>query len=62
MRGRIAIARRAGPAHKYKGYMQIAGTELEVAKEIVDAYGIGPLRLANMIASGIVKGESKGRM
>jgi len=61
-RERVAIARSAGPAHKYKVYMQIAGMELEAAKEIVEAYGIGPLRLANMIASGIVKGESKGRM
>ena len=59
---RVELARRAGPAHKYKFYMQIAGTSLEKAKEIVDAYGIGPLRLANMIASGIVKGESRGRM
>ncbi|MDO8339441.1 MAG: hypothetical protein Q7T16_02175 [Candidatus Burarchaeum sp.] len=42
--------------------MQIAGTGLEGAKEIVEAYGIGPLRLANMIASGMVKGESKGRL
>ena len=61
-RERVAVARRAGAAHKYKFYMQIAGMGLEQAKEIMDAYGIGPLRLANMIASGIVKGESKGRM
>ncbi|VVC03961.1 Uncharacterised protein [Candidatus Burarchaeum australiense] len=63
---RLAIVRRAGRArecgHKYKVYLQIAGTGLAQAEEIVEAYGLGPLRLANMIASGVTRGESHGRM
>ena len=60
---RMAIVRRAGAAKKHKkAYMQIAGTDMQRAREIMDAYGLGPLRLANMIASGMACGESRGRL
>jgi len=42
--------------------MQIAGTSPKQAEEIFDAYGIMPIRLANMIAGGVSAGESRGRL
>ncbi|MCK4714969.1 MAG: DUF99 family protein [Candidatus Aenigmarchaeota archaeon] len=62
-RERMRLVRRAGRVHKHKKvYMQIAGIEPEGAKEIMDTYGIEPLRLANMIAGGVSTGESRGRL
>ncbi len=62
-RERVERVRHAGEGKKHKkAYMQIAGISAKDAGEIIDVYGLEPLRLANMIASGIAKGESRGRI
>ena len=54
--------RSAGVAAKAGGWsIQFAGTDLKKASEIVRIFGNGPSRLAHVIASGVVKGESHGR-
>lgn len=42
-------------------FIQFSGTDLNDAKEIVRLFGNGPVRLAHIIASGVVRGESRGR-
>jgi endonuclease V-like protein UPF0215 family len=52
----------AGPPKRICGwYAQLAGTDLKEAGDIIAAFGNGPIRLAHLMASGIVKGESGGR-
>jgi len=43
-------------------FAQFAGITKEEVKLIFDAVGLEPVRLAHIIASGIVTGESKGRL
>ena len=62
MGGKIPLVEKAGRAYRHKYYMQIAGLTVEEAKRIIDEVGAEPLRLAHIIAGGVVKGESKGRM
>jgi endonuclease V-like protein UPF0215 family len=49
------------PARIGSWSVQSAGTDLNNAKEIVCLFGNSPVRLAHIIASGVVRGESKGR-
>ncbi|VVB73982.1 Uncharacterised protein [uncultured archaeon] len=43
-------------------FAQFAGASKEEVQGIFDAVGLEPVRLAHIIASGIVTGESKGRL
>lgn len=60
---RLNIIKKAGTVHKYKAYMQLAGINLEESKKILKGFAPipEPIRLAHLIASGIVRGESKGK-
>lgn len=56
----------AGPPYRLGNlYMQFAGINFDGAKEIMDLFGGNkipePIRLAHVIASGVVSGESHGR-
>jgi len=64
---KISLIKKAGEIYKLKNiHIQISGISLEKAKEIIDitttnAFIPEPLRIAHIIAAGIVKGESYGR-
>ena len=45
-----------------KAYIQTAGIDVEEAKALLNRFGVGPLRLAHIIGSGVIKGESSGRI
>ena len=45
-----------------KAYIQTAGIDVEEAKVLLNRFGVGPLRLAHIIGSGVIKGESSGRI
>lgn len=62
---RRKLIEKAGPIRRIKGfYVQIAGTTAREAGELLGMFGgiPEPLRLAHMIASGVVSGESRGRL
>lgn len=64
---RLKIIENAGPIKKFsKIYYQSIGIEEEKTKEVISisstrSYIPEPLRVAHLIATGISKGESKGR-
>jgi hypothetical protein len=64
---RINLIEKAGEIYRVKNiYIQIAGISIEKAKEIIEITTTyadipEPIRIAHIIAAGIVKGESKGR-
>jgi len=64
---KIRLIEKAGKPEKInKVYIQIRGTDLETASEIMRMTCTRsnipePVRIAHIIASGIVRGESKGR-
>ncbi|MBI5158780.1 DUF99 family protein [Candidatus Micrarchaeota archaeon] len=59
----LSLIEKAGvPVAVNKFHVQFAGADLETVEKILRVSGIEPVRLAHIIASGIVKGESKGRM
>ena len=64
---KIKLLKKAGKIHKLeKIHIQFKGLTLKEAKEIIDITTTyadipEPLRIAHIIASGIVKGESYGR-
>ncbi|MEM0330857.1 MAG: DUF99 family protein, partial [Archaeoglobaceae archaeon] len=64
---RIAIVERAGEIYRYGNlFLQFSGLNFEDAKKIVDANvwrGKFPeaLRIAHLVASAVVHGESKNR-
>ena len=64
---KILLIKNAGEIFKLKNiHIQTAGISLEKAKEIIDITTTNalipePLRIAHIIAAGIVKGESYGR-
>lgn len=67
MKQKIRLIQNAGPpiSHK-KIFFQAIGIEVSYAKNIIDATSTHshipePLRIAHLIAAGVVKGESKGR-
>ena len=65
--GKIRTIEEVSESHKisYKNnkfFIQIAGTDFKTAEEMIKYYGIEPLRLAHLIGSGIIKGESSGRI
>lgn len=45
-----------------KAYIQTAGIDAEEAQALLNKFGIEPLRLAHIIGSGVVTGESSGRI
>ena len=52
----------AGPSKRLEGWnVQLSGTDINRARDIIRIFGNGPARLAHIIASGIVRGESSGR-
>jgi uncharacterized protein len=60
--GKLERMRSAGTASKAGRWnIQFAGTDLNKAREIVCIFGNGPSRLAHIMASGVVKGDSHGR-
>lgn len=61
---KLAIFKKAGGIYRHRAYMQVAGITFSEAKDLLKNYGVvpEPLRLAHIIASGVVRGESKGRM
>lgn len=67
MEWKFSIIERSGPVKKIDNiYIQTAGIEFKKAKEIVKvsctrSFIPEPIRIAHMIASGIVEGESRGR-
>ncbi|MEW6328496.1 MAG: DUF99 family protein [Candidatus Micrarchaeota archaeon] len=60
---KLALIRRAGRVLRHKYYMQIAGMSFEDARAALGMFAPmpEPIRLAHVIASGVVRGESKGR-
>lgn len=59
----LSLIEKAGaPVAVNKFHVQFAGAELETVEKILRVSGIEPIRLAHIIASGVTKGESKGRM
>ena len=60
---KLEIIRRAGEVFKHRYYAQIAGLSREDARAVLDMFAPmpEPIRLAHVIASGIVRGESRGR-
>jgi endonuclease V-like protein UPF0215 family len=65
--GRLALMEKAGKIQKVgKIYIQLTGIDLEKAKDILKitctrSHLPEPIRVAHIIASGIVEGESRGR-
>jgi len=59
---KIPLVEKAGMVHRHAYYMQIAGTSFEEAKKIIEQVGIEPVRLAHIVAGGVARGESRGRM
>jgi hypothetical protein len=69
---KIAIVNRAGVSKEVsirskivglkKAYIQTAGIDAEEAQALLNKFGIEPLRLAHIIGSGVVTGESSGRI
>lgn len=61
------LLKKAGKVHKInKIHIQIYGIDLETAKDILKisctrSYLPEPIRVAHLIASGVVEGESRGR-
>lgn len=49
-------------ANRTRRFAQFAGVSRDDVQRIFDAVGLEPVRLAHIIASGIVTGESKGRL
>jgi len=49
-------------ANRTGRFAQFAGVSKDDVQRIFDAVGLEPVRLAHIIASGIVTGESKGRL
>jgi hypothetical protein len=49
-------------ANRTKRFAQFAGISEDEVQRIFNAVGLEPIRLAHIIASGIVTGESKGRL
>jgi len=47
---------------KNKFFVQTAGVKISEVENLLKNSGLGPLRLAHLIGSGIVKGESSGRI
>jgi len=59
---KLAFIEKAGPAFKESGFwVQCAGATRETVRSVLRACGIEPIRLAHIIASGVVRGESRGR-
>jgi len=64
---KIGLIKDAGIIHKHKRiHFQLVGTTINKAKEIIDLSTTNsdipePIRVAHIIASGIIKGESKGQ-
>jgi len=64
---KMRIIKSAGPQHKvnFKGsslYYQAAGIGERDIMDVIKQVGIEPIRLSHIIGSGIVKGESSGRI
>lgn len=58
-----ALIQKAGGHASIKGFhVQFAGASRETVEEILSISGIEPVRLAHIIGSGIVRGESSGRI
>lgn len=61
------LIKKAGPVHKFnKLYFQIKGIDIKKAKQILKITCTRslipePIRIAHLIASGVVNGESKGK-
>ncbi len=59
---KLARIKSAGTTKRLEGWhAQFSGTDLNGARDIIRIFGNGPVRLAHIIASGIVYGESHGR-
>ncbi|MFH1447328.1 MAG: DUF99 family protein [Candidatus Micrarchaeota archaeon] len=59
---KIRRMRSSAPSHRIGSwYVQMAGIDLNEARNIIRIFGNGPSRLAHIIASGIVTGESHGK-
>ncbi len=64
--GKYKLIEKAGPVHKMgKIYVQLSGLTLEQAKQILritctHSLLPEPIRVAHLIAAGVVRGESKG--
>ena len=59
---KLARMKKAGPSRKAGSWhLQHAGIDLNGARDILRIFGNGPTRLAHIIASGIKRGESRGR-
>ncbi|MEM2974527.1 MAG: DUF99 family protein, partial [Candidatus Micrarchaeia archaeon] len=43
-------------------FIQPAGIDAKKAEELLRRFGVGSLRLAHIVGSGIMKGESSGRL
>lgn len=54
---------RAGPSLRLDGfYGQLARIDSTIAQKVLQRFGIAPIRAAHIIASGVVSGESSGRI
>ena len=52
----------AGSSKRIEGWhAQLSGTDLNGARDIIRIFGNSPVRLAHLIASGVIRGESRGR-
>jgi len=64
---KYSLIKKAGPVHKFnKLYFQISGINIRKAKEILKITCTRslipePIRIAHLIASGVISGESKGK-
>ncbi len=60
---KLELIRRAGEVHRHRYYAQITGISFEDARAVLDMFAPmpEPVRLAHVIASGVVRGESRGR-
>ncbi len=60
---KLALIEKAGKHAAIKGfYVQFCGASEETVEKILGICGIEPVRLAHIISSGVVKGESRGRV
>lgn len=61
---KILLVEKAGSIFKERAYLQIAGTDIKPAREILSRFSAipEPIRLAHIIGSGVVRGESSGRI
>jgi len=60
---RWGLIKRAGRIYRIRGfYCQLAGLGEREAEEALERFGVEGVRLAHLIASGVTRGESKGRM